>query len=304
MLEDEHRQRDAAGRLASSFLSFFRRLDQQEMAYARAACARGVSGSPARPFRRHRRPDRGRTEAQFEVLAEILADSGMEPSEVTLAAGNHGVTATPTPRTCTARSAQGVRGDQPSGRDHGLDDLVVVPVSTVIKQPISRSAGVMPLEHCTGSSRRDTMKGTGPRSRVASITAIRSWVRSDELDRRPAEPRSEVDLLQRHAELARVARPSPSRQQRSRGRSRIDTARRFGTTACVDHECRLNALYEAATGASAGPPTGVAGRAAPAPTSPSMLTAPGMVRRIRLSGRGPLLRFLCLRLPDLRARGD
>jgi Icc protein len=280
LLEDEHRQRGAAGRLRLTFLSFFRRLDQQDRRarVQRALEAYRLSGAAHLVVTGDLTEDG--TDAQFEVLAEVLADSRLDPSEVTLAAGNHD-------GYCDAdafeRALQGplkpFAATSRPGAITVLDDLVIVPVSTVIKQPISRSAGVMPLEHLHWVDRVATnMKGTGRALAVAqhhppfahAVAAI-NWI--DGLQNHV----SEVDLLQRHAELHVLH----GRRHRSSDRAVAadSTARVFGTTACVDDQRPLR-LYEARDGRiwPVHQPV-LPERAAQAPSFLSTLIAPSMVQR-------------------------
>src|SRR5262249_48748147 len=89
LLEIEHQQRDAAGRLRLSFLSFFRKLDQRERRerVQRALAAYIASGAEHLVITGDLTEDG--TEPQFEVLAEVLHESGIDPREITLTAGNH-----------------------------------------------------------------------------------------------------------------------------------------------------------------------------------------------------------------------
>src|SRR4051794_40372705 len=89
LLENEHQQRDAAGRFRLTFLSFFRKLDQKERCtrVRRALATYGASGAQHLVVTGDLTEDG--TAAQFEVLAEVFLESGIDPREVTFTAGNH-----------------------------------------------------------------------------------------------------------------------------------------------------------------------------------------------------------------------
>jgi Icc protein len=248
LLETEHQQRDAAGRFRLSFLSFFRRLDQEERrARVRSALlAYKVSGAEHLVVTGDLTEDG--TDAQFEVLAEILAESRIDPSAVTLAAGNHD-------GYCDAgafdRALSGpLRAFAPTSRPGSitvLDDLVIVPVSTVIKQPISRSAGLIAHEHLHWvDSLATRMRGKGRALAMAqhhppfghTMAAI-NWI--DGLQNH----HSVTGLLQRHSELHVLH----GHRHRSSDHAPVGdgTPRVFGATACVDHQAPLR-LYEACDG--------------------------------------------------------
>ena len=248
LLEAEHRQRGAAGRLRLSFLSFFRRLDQEER-HARVlqALATYKTSGAAHLVVTGDLTEDG-TDAQFEALAAVLEESGIDPNEVTLAAGNHDGYTDPG---AFDRALRGpLRAFAPTSRPGAitvLDDVVVVPVSTVIKQPISRSAGAIAHEHLHWvDSLATRVRGQGRALVMAQhhppfghSTAAANWI--DGLQNHvPA-----IGLLQRHPELHVL---HGHRHRSSDHALRQDaTPRVFGTTACVDHAEPLR-LYEACDG--------------------------------------------------------
>jgi 3',5'-cyclic AMP phosphodiesterase CpdA len=248
LLETEHQRRDAAGRFRLSFLSFFRRLDQEERRarVRNALLAYKASGAEHLVVTGDLTEDG--TDAQFEVLAEVLADSDVDPNEVTLAPGNHD-------GYCDAaafdRALGGpLRAFAPTSRPGAitvLDDVVIVPVSTVIKQPISRSAGLIAHENLHWVDCLATrMHGKGRALAMAQhhppfghAMAAVNWI--DGLQNHD----SAVGLLQRHPELHVLH----GHRHRSSDHALVadGTPRVFGATACVDHAAPLR-LYEACDG--------------------------------------------------------
>jgi len=245
LLEAEHRQRGAAERFRLSFLSFFRRLDAEERRarVLRALTAYRMSGAAHLVVTGDLTEDG--TDAQFEALAGLLQESRIDPSEVTLAAGNHDGYTDPS---AFERALRGpLRVFAPTSRPGAitvLDEVVIVPVSTVIKQPISRSAGAIAHEHLHWvDSLATRMRGHGRALVMAQhhppfghTTAAVNWI--DGLQNHV----SATGLLQRHAELHVL---HGHRHRSSDNTLSKDGAPRvFGATACVDHDAPLR-LYEA-----------------------------------------------------------
>lgn len=85
--------------------------------------------------------------AQFEVLAEVLGDSGVDPQRCSLIWGNHD---SYTEATAFRRAMAGpLAGFSKTSRllqVYGLDDCWFIPVSTVMLQPFVRSAGYVSSE--------------------------------------------------------------------------------------------------------------------------------------------------------------
>jgi 3',5'-cyclic AMP phosphodiesterase CpdA len=83
-------------------------------------------------------------DAQFEVLAEVLAGSRIPPEKITMVPGNHDVYADPT---AWSRALDGpLRPYAPTctlSSTISLRDAVIVPVSTLIRQHWTRSAGAI-----------------------------------------------------------------------------------------------------------------------------------------------------------------
>jgi 3',5'-cyclic AMP phosphodiesterase CpdA len=248
LLEDNHRQRGAAGRLRLSLISFGRRLDGQERLarLERALAAYRASRAEHLVITGDLTED-GRS-GQFEALAAVLLESRIDPHEVTLVPGNHDAYQDrsafsealrgPLRRFCPTSGALAVTV---------LDDVAIVPVSTAMLQPITRSAGEIAddqLERVQAVT--SALKRSGRAIAVAqhhqpygySVTAL-NWL--DGLQNHV----SAMGLLQRHRELHVLhghRHCSIDRQVESG-----EPARVFGTTACVDHASPLR-LYETCDG--------------------------------------------------------
>jgi 3',5'-cyclic AMP phosphodiesterase CpdA len=144
LLEDNHQLRDAGARLRLSFLSFGRRLDAEERRKRLRTALWSYRASDAEHLVVTGDLTEDGTEAQFEALAEVFFDSGIDPREVTLVPGNHDAY---TSADAFAQALQGplaaFAATSASDALTELDDVVIVPISTVIFQPITRSAGVI-----------------------------------------------------------------------------------------------------------------------------------------------------------------
>jgi 3',5'-cyclic AMP phosphodiesterase CpdA len=83
-------------------------------------------------------------DAQFEVLAEVLLESGLPSEQVTLLPGNHDVYAAPD---AFARALRGPLAAYAATSTPGvplvLGDVVVLPLSTAMPQPYQFSAGAI-----------------------------------------------------------------------------------------------------------------------------------------------------------------
>jgi Icc protein len=248
LLEDEHRQRDAAGRLRLSFLSFFRRLDQQDRRRRLRTAIEAYKASGAEHLVVTGDLTEDGTQAQFEVLASVFLDSGLDPREVTFTPGNHDayVDAAAFMRALAGPLQPFARTSRP-GSVLVRDDVVIVPVSTAIKQPIARAAGAISdeqLQHLDviAASLKDSGRAivlAQHHQPFAHTVAAVNW----------------VDGLQNHAPmrglLRRYAQLHVLHGHRHRSSDRPVTedgpARVFGTTACVDDDTPLR-VYEARDG--------------------------------------------------------
>ncbi|MFW6050267.1 MAG: metallophosphoesterase family protein [Myxococcota bacterium] len=142
LLEEGHDRRPADERVRLRFLSFGRRLD----AGARRRRALTAIDRALRLGADHLLLTGDLTEdgspAQFEVLAQVIEDSGIAPERVTLTPGNHDAYSS---HTAFRRALEGPL--RPFRRTSGaaaavdLGEAVVVPLSTAMHQPPTRSAG-------------------------------------------------------------------------------------------------------------------------------------------------------------------
>lgn len=248
LLEDSHRERDAAGRLRLSFLSFGRPLDAEarRQRLERALAAYRTSRAEHLILTGDLTED-GR-EAQFETLASVLLGSGIDPREVTLVPGNHDAYQRPT---AFAEALLGplaaFAGTSTVGIVTELDDVAIVPISTAIFQPITRSAGEIAreqLEHidqvgrALTTSRRAIAVAQHHQPYGYAVRAF-NWV--DGLQNHA----SAMGLLQRRREL-HVLHGHRHRQS-DRSVQGGEPPRVFGTTACVEDDSPLR-LYESGDG--------------------------------------------------------
>lgn len=248
LLEARHALRPACERLRLSFLSFGRRLD------ADGRRARLVSGVH-RALRA--RADHivltgdlteDGTDAQFEALAEALHDCSVDPDRVTLIPGNHDAYTDP--------QAFGRALDGPLRafrRTSGpctatvLDEAVVVPVSTAMGQPVTRSAGAVSERDL---AKIDALAGAPTLRHKAVVVAMHhpptpaaipgaQWVdglQNHRAVRAPIERREHVHVLHGH-----------THRETDRPLGAIDRSRVFCAGAVVDASDPLR-LYEAEGG--------------------------------------------------------
>ncbi len=142
LLEPEHKFRDTGGRARLAFLSFGRPLDAEER---RARASRALE--QARSSRADHVVITGDltedgADAQFEVLAEVLAESRIPADEITLVPGNHDAY---TEMGAWSRALQGplrpYARTSATGAVTTLRGATLFSVSTVMQQGIARSAG-------------------------------------------------------------------------------------------------------------------------------------------------------------------
>ena len=248
MIEARHRQRDVAGRFRLWLLSAFRKLDEMERCARLRAALRAYKTSGAEHLVITGDLTEDGTQAQFELLAELLLDSGIDPAEITLTAGNHDAYTRPDAfeRAIAGPLRAFARTSKP-GCMTVLDEVTIVPVSTVIRQSISRSAGAIPRAHLEWVDRVARMfKGSGRAIAVAQhhqpfghrLRPV-NWI--DGLQNHT----SALSLLRRHGELHVLHGHRHQSSDRPVGMD--EPPRVFGTSACVSHPTPLR-LYEACDG--------------------------------------------------------
>lgn len=108
--------------------------------------------------------------AQFEVLAEVLFESGLAPEKVTLLAGNHDVYDAPDAfaRALAGPLAPYARNSAP-GVLQVIGDVALLPLSTAVSQPYHLSAGSMERAELT---RADALGRDGRGGRRTAIVAM------------------------------------------------------------------------------------------------------------------------------------
>ena len=142
LIELEHERRGRAGRMRLRYLSYGREL----AAEARVARFRAALARYRRSTARHLIVTGDLTEdgtaEQFELLASVLAQSGIDPDAVTLMPGNHDVYAHPQ---AFELALQGPLAPYATASRLGsvswVDGLAIVPLSSAIPQHFARSAG-------------------------------------------------------------------------------------------------------------------------------------------------------------------
>lgn len=244
LIEAAHAHRDVSDRLRLSLLSFGRRLDDDDrrLRLRRALHLYRSSGADHLVITGDLTEDG--TDAQFEVLAEVLADSRIDPREITLTAGNHDAYCD---RQAFARALAGPLAAYAATSAPGavtvLDDVAILPVSTVIAQPVTRSAGAIAHDELQAVEHAVQHLGHGRAIAIAqhhqpygySIGAL-NWI--DGLQNHVPV----MGLLQRHAQAHVLHGHRHHRADVAivaQGPARV-----FGTTACVEDRSPLR-IYEA-----------------------------------------------------------
>ncbi len=248
LIEAAHARREPSDRLRLSLLSFGRPLDEHDRKRRLRRALHQYRASNADHLVITGDLTEDGTDAQFETLAEVLAESAIDPHEITLTAGNHDAY---TDRGAFSRALQGPLREFAATSGEGaftvLDQAVIAPISTVIAQPVARSAGAIAreqLDHVERTARG--FKGSNRAIAIAqhhqpygySVSAL-NWI--DGLQNHVPV----MGLLQRHAEMHVL-----HGHRHHRADVTVATngpARVFGTTACVEDTTPLR-LYEASDG--------------------------------------------------------
>jgi len=248
LIEAEHQRRDTAKRIRLSYLSFGRKLDAEDRRQRLRSALWAYKGSGAEHLVITGDLTEDGNDEQFEVFASILDESAIDPREVTLTAGNHDAYHD---RGAFHRALQGPLAafaeTSRAGAVTALDDVVIVPISTVIAQPFTRSAGEISRDHLgwvdevTSSLRGEERAIAVAQHHQPYGLALpgRNWI--DGLQNHA----SAMGLLRKHAELHVLHGHMHAKSDRAivtDGPTRV-----FGTTACVDHEAPLR-IYEACEG--------------------------------------------------------
>ncbi len=109
------------------------------------------------------------TTAQFETLAELLYESGLDPRRVTLVPGNHDAYSS----VYAFRHALGgplaaFAAASPEGAVTVLDEVAIMAVSSAMAQPVTRSAGVIDRGALDRMSRWASPERVGRRALVVA----------------------------------------------------------------------------------------------------------------------------------------
>ena len=154
LVEDHYEQRPVSTRARLSCLSLGRPIEARERRerVARALADVRASGVDHLVITGDLTEDGD--PAQFEVLAEVLANSHIPPERITLVPGNHD--AYDAPDNYAAALAGPLRAYAPTstiGSPLVFRDVTLVPVSTALHQSVFRSAGAIAPEELEGLQR-------------------------------------------------------------------------------------------------------------------------------------------------------
>jgi Icc protein len=144
LLEADHHARRGLARRRLSYLTLGRPNDSGDRRRRASRALAAARGSGADHVLVTGDLTEDGLDAQFEVLAELLADSRLAPERVTLLPGNHDAYVD---GEAFARALRGPLRAYAETSTPGvpltLRDVVVLPVSTAMAQPYTRSAGSM-----------------------------------------------------------------------------------------------------------------------------------------------------------------
>lgn len=141
LVEETYRQRSLGARLRLQWLNSGRTIDPQTRRQRVVSALRSARGSDHVLITGDLTEDG--VPAQFELLAELLAEAGLSPERVTLIAGNHDLY---TDATAFTRALAGplwpyARSSMP-GELIDLGHTLLLPIDTAVQKPLTRSSGV------------------------------------------------------------------------------------------------------------------------------------------------------------------
>jgi 3',5'-cyclic AMP phosphodiesterase CpdA len=198
---------------------------------------------------------------QFEIAAEVLAESGLSPSRVTLLPGNHDAYVDADAFTRALRGPLAAFAETSAeGVPLALREAVILPMTTAVRQRYTRSAGFLTAEALAGATRLAEATARSGRALVLAMhhapqprSAAMQWI--DGLAQHAAvgqvlERHDHVHVLHGHVHAAedRGVRPGA-------------TPRIFSTEAVVDGRTPLR-VYEVRHG-----------RLSPAPSATHIVSA-------------------------------
>ncbi len=184
---------------------------------------------------------------QFEILAEVLAESGLAPSRVTLVPGNHDAYVD---GGAFARALSGPLAAYAATSTPGvpvfLRDVAILPVCTATPQPYTRSAGVIDGRELDAAARLATESRLSGRALVLAMhhsprrrAPLMQWI--DGLVQHAAVG----EILERHDHVHVIHGHTHTRADRAVRPGA--TPRIFSTEAVVDSDAPLR-LYHARHG--------------------------------------------------------
>jgi 3',5'-cyclic-AMP phosphodiesterase len=148
LLEDSFHQRPWATRFRAEFLSVGRPLDPKERRNRFRNALRSVRESGAEHLIITGDLTEDGVESQFEVVAELLHESGLDPETITLIPGNHDAYHEPELwRAALNGPLSAFRMTSQPGSVLRFQGVTIIPVSTVREQHYLFSAGAMEDQH-------------------------------------------------------------------------------------------------------------------------------------------------------------
>ena len=147
LLEDDRHCRPWRLRARISYLSLGRPLDAQSRRRGFASALRTVRLARADHVVVTGDLTEDGVPGQFEAVAEELAASGLRPDAVTLVPGNHDIYSGPTAwQRALAGPLRPWAASSTPAEPVAVGGALIVPVSTLLAQPLLRSAGAIPAE--------------------------------------------------------------------------------------------------------------------------------------------------------------
>ena len=141
LLEPGAAQRTGAARLRLEWLTFGRTRSPERVRRRALWALRAARDSDARHLIATGDLTEDGVDAQFEALAEVLAESGWAPERVTLVPGNHDAYSDPDAWRRALVGPLRSYAATSTGRVLDLGGALLVPISTAMHQPLTRAAG-------------------------------------------------------------------------------------------------------------------------------------------------------------------
>jgi 3',5'-cyclic-AMP phosphodiesterase len=195
ILEDGHKERQGAARRRLAYLTLGRPESPERRRWRAIHALREAHRTGAEHLVLTGDLTEDGVDEQFEILAEILQDSGFPPARVTLVPGNHDAYADGEAFT---RALDGplraYRATSTMGAPVYLDGVVLLPMSTAFAQSVTRSAGAIEgIELEAAARAAEDSRLTG----AALVIAMHHPPH-----RRSLSPIQWIDGLREHAEMS------------------------------------------------------------------------------------------------------